>query len=350
LYIGLSGQAGASAAVNVLTGKVNPSGHLAETWPISYADCPSSGWYPATGPDAVYREGPFVGYRYYETAGIPVRFPFGYGLSYSTFVYGSLTASRQGVTFTVTNTSDMPGSTVAQLYVRGPKDGLLRPSRELKGFAKITLGAHEQRTVHIDYDRYTFRHFDVSTDSWQTETGQWNLYVGENVETLPLETVFDVSGDVETKSADPRLGAYATGHVKDVTDKEMNALFGYDPTDHETRGFDGLSDQVFGVNDPISAWISSKGFTARTVAKTLIKQEAKKRQKTGAPDLNTLFILNMPPRAMSKMTGGLIDAAMAEDIVRIANGHTFRGAGSFIAGYFRNRTASKRLENELHHD
>lgn len=344
LYVGLSGQAGASATARVLTGVVNPSGHLAETWPLHYEDCPSSGWYPAIGRDAIYREGPFVGYRYYASAGVPVRFPFGFGLSYATFTYGDLTADETGVSFTVTNDADVAGATVAQLYVRGPKDGLLRPDRELKGFAKVSLAAHETRTVRIEFDRYTFRHFDTAADAWRIESGLWTLMVGDNAGNLPLETAFAVAGDVDAAPADPALGHYLSADVKNVTDAEMATLFGREviapgkPT-------------VFGVNDPISSWVDSRGFVARTIARTLVSREAKVRQKTGAPDLNTLFILNMPPRAMSKMTQGMVDPAMAEAIVKIANGRTFRGLGGVIAGFFRNQSANKHTEKELkNHD
>ena len=343
LYVGLSGQAGASATVRALTGQINPSGHLAETWPISYVDCPSAGWYPAIGRDAIYREGPFVGYRYYETANVPVRFPFGYGLSYATFTYSNLTADETGVQFTVTNDSDVPGATVAQLYVTGPSDGVLRPARELKGFAKVQLDAHESKTVRIEFDRYTFRHFDTAANAWRTESGVWTLAVGTNAEDLPLTCEFAIAGDVDAIPADPALGHYLTGDVKHVTDAEMAVLFGHEviapgkPT-------------TFGVNDPISSWVDSKGLVARTIAKTLTNREAKTRQKTGAPDLNMLFILNMPPRAMSKLTQGMVDSAMVDAIVKIANGHTFRGLGGIIAGYFRNQSANKRTAKELNND
>ena len=343
LYIGLSGQAGASATANALTGKVNPSGHLAETWPIQYADAPNSGWYPAIGRDAIYREGPFVGYRYYTTAGVPVRFPFGYGLSYSSFSYADLKVDDNGVEFTVTNDSDVPGATVAQLYVRGPQGGVLRPDRELKGFAKVQLDAHESKTVRIDFDRYTFRHFDTESNAWHVESGEWTLMVGANVEDILLTATHEVKGDVDPKPADPALGSYLTGKVKEVTDGEMTALFGHwvvAPGKPVT----------FGANDPISSWVDSKGFVARTVAKVLTNREKSVREKTGQPDLNTLFILNMPPRAMSKMTQGMIDSAMVQAIVKIANRHTFRGIGSFIAGFFRNQSANKRTEKELNNE
>lgn len=343
LYIGLSGQAGASATANALTGKVNPSGHLAETWPIQYADAPNSGWYPAIGRDAIYREGPFVGYRYYTTAGVPVRFPFGYGLSYSSFSYADLKVDDNGVEFTVTNDSDVPGATVAQLYVRGPQGGVLRPDRELKGFAKVQLDAHESKTVRIEFDRYTFRHFDTESNAWHVESGEWTLMVGANVEDILLTATHEVKGDVDPRPADPALGSYLTGKVKEVTDDEMTALFGHwvvAPGKPVT----------FGANDPISSWVDSKGFVARTVAKVLTNREESVREKTGQPDLNTLFILNMPPRAMSKMTQGMIDSAMVQAIVKIANRHTFRGIGSFIAGFFRNQSANKRTEKELNNE
>lgn len=343
LYIGLSGQAGASATANALTGKVNPSGHLAETWPIQYADAPNSGWYPAIGRDAIYREGPFVGYRYYTTAGVPVRFPFGYGLSYSSFSYADLKVDDNGVEFTVANDSDVPGATVAQLYVRGPQGGVLRPDRELKGFAKVQLDAHESKTVRIEFDRYTFRHFDTESNAWHVESGEWTLMVGANVEDILLTATHEVKGDVDPKPADPALGSYLTGKVKEVTDDEMTALFGHwvvAPGKPVT----------FGANDPISSWVDSKGFVARTVAKVLTNREESVREKTGQPDLNTLFILNMPPRAMSKMTQGMIDSAMVQAIVKIANRHTFRGIGSFIAGFFRNQSANKRTEKELNNE
>lgn len=356
LYVGLSGQAGASATVRALAGEVNPSGHLAETWALRYDDCPSAGWYPAVGRDAIYREGPFVGYRYYETAGVPVRFPFGYGLSYSTFTYSNLIADETGVTVTVTNDSDVSGATVVQLYVTGPSRarqgdgdarGVLRPARELKGFAKVTLAAHETRDVRIDFDRYTFRHFDTSADggagAWRVESGVWTLHVGTDAETLPLSTLFAVAGDVDAAPADPALGHYLNGDVKHVTDAEMTALFG-----HEVIA--PGKPAVLGVNDPISSWASSRGFVARTIANTLANRERTVREKTGAPDLNTLFILNMPPRAMSKMTQGMVDSAMVDAIVKIGNGRTFRGLGSLISAYFRNQSANKRTAKELNHE
>ncbi|MFT8357753.1 glycoside hydrolase family 3 C-terminal domain-containing protein [Bifidobacterium aquikefiri] len=343
LYIGLAGQAGASAAVKVMTGDVNPSGHLAESWPISYADCPSSQWYPSAGSDAVYREGPFVGYRYYSTANVPVRFPFGFGLTYAQFSYSDLRTDDSGISFTIRNDSDIAGQTVAQFYVRGPAGGVLRPDRELKAFSKVSIGAHESADIRIDFDAYTFRHFDVETGSWRIESGQWTLMVGQDCEHIELRAEYSVAGDMQKKPADPELGSYLHGDVKKANDAQLDALFGFPVSRPKKTG-------VFTANDPIISWQFSQGLIARAVARLLLRNERRSREKTGSADLNALFVLNMPPRAMCKMTNGLINAAMVDSVVEIANGHLWHGIGSFLSEYLKNRRIGRRIAKELHHE
>lgn len=129
VYGALGGQAGAGAMLDVLTGKVNPSGKLAETWVNAYADTPAKDNF--AGPDRMvqYREGLYVGYRYYQTAGVPVAFPFGYGLSYTSFAYSNLQAASNGVTLTVTNTGKRAGAEIVQLYVANPGQKCSAPHR-----------------------------------------------------------------------------------------------------------------------------------------------------------------------------------------------------------------------------
>ncbi|MEI3339604.1 MAG: glycoside hydrolase family 3 C-terminal domain-containing protein [Eubacterium sp.] len=136
LYMGLPGQAGGEAIADLLYGRVNPSGKLAESWPLAYEDVPSSEIYGKTK-DALYQEGIYVGYRYYEKAGVPVRWPFGFGLSYTDFAYSDLSITGKTVSVTVANTGTRPGAEVVQLYISAPQSGIHHPVRELRGFQGV---------------------------------------------------------------------------------------------------------------------------------------------------------------------------------------------------------------------
>ena len=158
----LGGQAGASAMLNVLTGKVNPSGKLNETYPIYYEDTPAYAYYPSKERSSEYRESLYVGYRYYTTVGKSTRFPFGYGLSYTTFEYKDLKIDTEGVTFTIKNTGNVSGTEIAQLYVGKSSETVFRPVRELKGFVRVELQPGEEKEVRIGFDDKTFRFYDTS--------------------------------------------------------------------------------------------------------------------------------------------------------------------------------------------
>lgn len=173
LYMGLPGQAGGEAIANLLHGQANPSGKLTESWPLSYYDCPSAVYYGRK--NAQYREGVYVGYRYYDKAGIKVRFPFGYGLSYTTFAYSDLSATAGGASVTVTNTGSLAGAEIVQLYVESPQSGIHRPVRELKGFQKVFLEPGESKTVSFTLDR---RSFAVWQDGWKVPEGEYLVCVG----------------------------------------------------------------------------------------------------------------------------------------------------------------------------
>ena len=153
----LYGQAGAGAMLDIVTGKENPSGRLSETYPMRYEDTPAFKYFPSEQRNSEYREALYVGYRYYDTAKIKVLYPFGFGLSYTTFEYSGLKAGKDGVEFTLTNTGKRDGAEVAQLYV-GMKNGkIFRPEKELKGFKKVSLKAGESEKVRIPFDDKTFR-------------------------------------------------------------------------------------------------------------------------------------------------------------------------------------------------
>lgn len=189
LYMGLPGQAGGEAIADLLYGRVNPSGKLAESWPLRYEDCPSAPFYGKTK-DALYMEGIYVGYRYYDKARKAVRWPFGYGLSYTTFGYSDLKVDGRTVSVTVTNTGALAGAEVVQLYICPPPNGIHRPVRELKGFQKVFLQPGEAKAVSFVLDD---RAFALWQDGWRTPTGTYGVEVGGLVaeltvdgETLPI--------------------------------------------------------------------------------------------------------------------------------------------------------------------
>ena len=174
LYMGLPGQAGGEAAAELLYGRANPCGKLAESWPYRYEDVPSSESFGRTG-DALYEEGIYVGYRYYDKAGMAVRWPFGHGLSYTSFAYSGLCVSGDTVSVTVKNTGALAGAETAQLYISPPAGGLHRPVRELKGFRKVLLQPGESREITFELSG---RSFAVWQDGWRIPGGSYTVSVG----------------------------------------------------------------------------------------------------------------------------------------------------------------------------
>ena len=333
----LTGQGGAGAMLDVLTGVVNPSGRLAETYARSYEDHPTAAWYPATGPLAYYREGPFVGYRYFTTAGMDVVFPFGYGLSYSSFEYSDLTVNEEGATLTVTNTSTRDGAEVVQLYVSAP-GGVFGPARELKGFTKVEVGAGESVSVTIPFDRYTFRHWETSRGAWEREAGTWWVRVGRNVVDTPLSATLEIDGTTPAP-IDPALGHYLSADVAGVTNGEFAVLLGRTiPTAHPT------DDLV--ATDPLSEMTRAKTWLARVAGRGLHALKAKADAK-GTPDLNILFVLNMPFRAIAKMSNGAASPDMVDAILLAVNGHPLRGLTRAALGFISNARANKATQREL---
>ena len=333
----LNGQGGAAAMLDVLTGAVNPSGRLAETYARSYEDHPTAAWYPATGPLSYYREGPFVGYRYFTTAGIDVAFPFGYGLSYSRFEYSDLEVDQEGATLTVTNTSERDGADVVQLYVSAP-GGVFGPARELKGFAKVEVPAGGSVRVTIPFDRYTFRHWETSRGAWETEAGTWTIYVGPNVEDTPLSATLDVEGTTPPP-IDPALGHYLSADVAGITNGEFAVLLGRTiPTAHPT-------DEIT-ASDPMSELIRAKSWLARLAGRKLHADKAKADAK-GDPDLNVHFALNMPLGSIAKFTNGAVSADMIDAVVEVINGHFLRGVTRTVIRYIANARANKATQREL---
>lgn len=307
LYLALGGQAGAGAALDIVTGAVNPSGKLTETWPRALDDTPTAGRFPSQERTAEYREGIYVGYRYYQTAGVKVAYPFGYGLSYTTFEYANLRANEEGVSFTLTNTGEVAGTEVCQLYVALPNHKVFRPAQELKGFARVELQPGESREVTIGFDDKTFRYFNVKTASWEVEGGTYELRVGASSEDIRLKTAIKVAG---TGAPNPyegeTLASYETGHVQHVSDKQFEALLGHPIPPTATKIDRNMCFRDLNHGRSPIFWIVWCVLAA-------IKRSS---DASGTPNLNVLFIWNMPLRALAKMTNGMVSMGMVDALVR----------------------------------
>lgn len=189
----LGGQGSGEAMAKLLVGKRNPSGKLAESYPVRYEDILSSRYFPGKERTAEHREGLFVGYRFFETVGLPVRFPFGFGLSYTKFEYRDFQIDSEGVGFTIENVGDMEGEEIAQLYIVRKETEIFRARKELKGFKKVILGPGEKKFVKIPFPKHGFEHFNPVKNLWEREGGTFDIEVGASIQDIRCsgEMTFD---------------------------------------------------------------------------------------------------------------------------------------------------------------
>ena len=302
----LYGQEGAGAIIDVITGAHNPCGKLSETYPLSLEDVPCNQYFPGRGKNVLYKEGLYVGYRYYDTVGKAVRFPFGFGLSYTTFVYANIEADKTKVSFDIKNTGEVAGAEIAQVYIGREQGSIYRPKKELKGFKKVYLEPGETKRVEIELDEYAFRYYDVIKDKWSIEQGTYYIYVASSVNDVRLKKCVEIG---QTNESTP---SYFRGDIENVSDEEFIKLYGGDIKEPEADG-------IIRRNDSVSALANSKSFVGRMIVKYL-----NRRLKNSKTDLkkkaDTSGALDMPLRGIGKLTGGKMNAKMVDSIVDIANG------------------------------
>ncbi|MGG1880233.1 glycoside hydrolase family 3 C-terminal domain-containing protein [Paenibacillus cisolokensis] len=319
----LSGQAGARAILRVLTGEVNPSGKLAETYPLCYADTPSASNFPGKEVSVEYREALFIGYRYYDTANVDVLYPFGYGLSYTTFDYSDLAIDASGATFTLTNSGARDGMEVAQLYVGCGSTEIFRAQKELKGFSKVFLRAGESKTVHIPFDDKTFRYFNVKTNRWEVEESDYQIMIGASSADIRLQGDWYVAGSDAPLPYDPaKLPSYYSGQASHVSQSEFEQLLGRPvPTATWDRT------QPLGYNDTIAQCQYAKGWAARLAyhAITFAHWFLWKIGKRSTANLIMMSVYHMPFRGIARMTGGIVNMPMLDGLLMMANGSFFKG-------------------------
>ncbi|MFN7252969.1 MAG: beta-glucosidase [Anaerobacillus sp.] len=323
LHAYLSGQAGAKAILRVISGEVNPSGKLAETYPIRYEDTPSYKNFPGKEVSVEYREGLFIGYRYFDTADVNVLYPFGYGLSYTTFEYSDIKVDKDGVTFNITNTGEVAGSEAAQLYVGCGSSRIFRPKKELKGFTKVSLHAGETKSVMIPFDDKTFRYFNVVTDEWEIEEAQYEIMIGASSTDIRLTEILFVEGTgAPLPYEKKKLPSYYSGKANDVSIEEFEILLG-----HKVPAAKWNRSKPLGYNDTIAQCQYAKGWFARFAfsAIKLTHSFLWKSGKRSTANLIMMSVYHMPFRGMARMTGGIMNMPMLDGILMIVNGQFFKG-------------------------
>ena len=338
LYAALGGQAGAGAVADALTGKVNPCGKLAETWPLAYADVPSAADFATRRKTVEYREGLYIGYRYFTTAEKAVRFPFGYGMSYTTFAYSDMAADEQGVSLTVMNTGSVAGTEIVQLYVAKKNGELFRPAKELKGFARVTLAPGEKQRITITLDDKAFRFWNVKANRWEIEGGEYELLVGASVEDIRLCEKISVHGTATVHPYEDRdLDCYYKGDVLHVSDADFEKLLGHPIPNGKTKIDRNLTlGELNHARSPLG-WLV-------WLVLTILLDVSYKR---GKPDLNILFQYNMPLRALAKMTNGAISMGMVDGIVMELQGFWILGLVRVIYEAIKNVVLNAQMEKRL---
>lgn len=225
----LGGEAGATAMINCILGKVNPSGKLAETYPERLEDTPCYKNYPGNELTVEYQESIYVGYRFYDINNMNVLFPFGYGLSYTDFEYSNLKIQRIenniNVSFTIKNIGNLKGKEIAQIYISQDNPTIFKPKKELKAFQKIELDVGEQKEVKITLNKNAFEYYNTETNTWNIEQGKYKILVGKSSIDIVLEKeIFIESNDknIEKRYSDK----YYNGNIHEINDKEFEELLG----------------------------------------------------------------------------------------------------------------------------
>ena len=317
LYMGLPGQAGGEAIADLLYGRANPGGKLAESWPYRYEDLPSSGIYGKTT-DALYQEGIYVGYRYYDQAGVSVRWPFGYGLSYTEFFYSDLTVEGDAVTVTVRNTGKCAGAEVVQLYLAAPQDGLHRPVRELKGFQKVYLQPGESETVRFTLTR---RSFALWQEGWKVPGGTYTVCVG------------GLTAEVEKKGDDLPIPAWQNGswyaHCTGKPNQaDLETMLGrsYTPPVLKKGSFT-MDNTVMEMKD----YSLVMKIVFKAVESTVAKGFGGKKDYEN-PDFRMMMNASAGAPLRSMQISGGMKGGVLPGMLEMANGHFFRGIWRMIKG------------------
>ncbi len=311
----LGGEASGSAAADILFGDVNPSGKLAETYPIALQDTPCYNFFPGDINTVEYRESVFVGYRYYDTAKKAVRYPFGHGLSYTRFEYSDIKTSAESVkdtdtvtvTFKVKNTGSVAGAEIAQVYVKDNDSTIYRPEKELKGFKKVFLAPGEEKEVSIDLSKRAFAYYNVNIHDWHVETGAFTICVGASSQDIKLTKEIMVESTVEAVIPDYRATApaYYSADVQNISAEAFTAVLGRELPPSKIISYPNLTV----ANTLEDAAMGKNGAKINNLLRKFV----------GTEGMACAIALQTPIKNFISMSFGIFSPKMAEELLDVLN-------------------------------
>jgi beta-glucosidase len=326
----LGGEGGGTAAANLLLGKAVPSGKLAETWPLAVDDTPSYKYFPGGRATVEYRESIYVGYRYYEKAEKPVQYPFGFGLSYSSFEYSGLRLDKNTiqygetvtVTFAVKNTGSVRAKEAAQVYVAHKNAKVFVPLKELKGFAKVELEPGESKEISIEVDARAFSYYNTAIHDWYAESGEYEILVGPSSAECPLRAIITMVSP-EREQPDYLNSVPSYYHLPcsllDIPDKDFAALYG-----QPLPEMDPEVSRPFGLNNTLA---DTQGyFIGRTLMRVM--KRVARQVAGGDEDMRQgmeVMLTQMPFRSFMTMGGAYLSPGQVLGLLDVLNGRYGRG-------------------------
>ncbi len=336
----LAGQAGAEALVNILTGKVNPSGKLAETFPVKLSDSPCYEYFPGGPRQVEYRESIYVGYRYYTTAGVIPLYPFGHGLSYTDFSYEKLSVTavdtaghEYQVKVRIKNTGTFYGRETVQLYIKPPESFADRPEIELKGFEKAGLAPGEEAELVMNLDDRSFAYYSAEKGRWLTVAGTYEIHIGASSEDIRLKTRIEIGGEEqESPTAEPDIYSRLKNRPE--------AVHSISTSDFEKRYCRPLPENILPLQ--INRNTTLTDFTRTLAGKLFMIAVNKMSGSVDEIDENSAgmydaMIKEMPLRGLAFLGGDILNLAMVDALVEMGNGRFFRGLFRLIKAFLKNR-------------
>lgn len=324
LYMGLPGEAGGEALYNLIYGKAVPGGKLAETWPLKYSDVPSSDSWGKV--NAEYREGIYVGYRYYDKAKMKVRYPFGYGLSYTEFEYSNLIVEGRKVSLTVKNVGEYDGDEVVELYIKNPEKNGYRSLRELRGFSRVRLNRGEEKRVSFTI---TDRDFSIYDGGWRVIGGDYTIEIGSSSRDIRLSALIHIEGDEPRRELD---GSWYCDPVGKPSKEEFERLIGRSVEEYKPRhkGEYTMDNSCMEMKEHSLIMKIQYRVTENIISKSY---GGKKDYSDPGFKMMMVASADCPLRTSIINSGGTLTERMARSFLLMANGKCIKGILSFISPF-----------------